>query len=200
MIIIENKKNEIFCKKCETYSNITFFLKNYRILKNCESCRLNMKLNKQQYNCQHNKMKYRCVDCSPWNFCVHQKRRDICPSCFGSQICSHGRQSHTCRLCQNNDEVHIIVKQMLSSAKQKDIKYNRYNKDNFIDYNFVKNLIQNCDDKCFYCKVDLQYLFFNQTLATIERLNPKIGHIKSNVKIACHSCNISRVGQKINLI
>jgi len=89
---------------------------------------------------------------------------------------------------------------MIASAKQKDKYYNRYDKDNFIDYNFVKNLIENCDDKCHYCDVDIQFLFFNQTLGTIERLNPKLGHIKSNVKIACRDCNIRRVGSKINLI
>ena len=200
MNIIENKKNEIYCLKCKTYSNITFFLKNYRILKNCETCRLDMKINKSQYNCEHNKFKYRCVDCSPWNFCVHRRRRDICGMCKGNQICSHGRQNHTCRLCKNNDEIHIIVKQMLSSAKQKDIKYNRYDKDEFIDYTFVKSLIENCDNSCHYCDVNLQFTYFNQTLGTIERLNPKLGHIKSNCVIACHSCNIGRVGSKINLI
>jgi hypothetical protein len=89
---------------------------------------------------------------------------------------------------------------MLSSAKQKDILYNRYDKDNFIDYAFVKNLIDNCDYQCHYCDVDIQFLFFNQTLGTIERLNSKIGHTKSNCVIACRDCNIRRVGDKINLI
>ena len=198
MIIIENNSNLIFCKKCETYSNITFFLKNYRILKNCESCRIQLKLNKEQYKCEHQKSKYRCVICSPHLFCIHAKRRDIC--CRGNQLCQHGRQTHTCRVCQDNDEIHIIVKQMLASAKQKDIKYNRYDKDDFIDYPFVKNLIQNCNNSCHYCNVNLQFTYFNQTLGTIERLNPKIGHTKKNSVIACRDCNIRRVGSKINLI
>jgi len=194
MIIIENKKNEIFCKKCETYSNITFFLKNYRILKNCESCRIQLKLNKEAYKCEHNKFKYRCVECSPHLFCIHAKRRDIC--CKGKSLCSHEKQRHLCKLC--NDEIHITIKCILASSKQKDIKYNRFNSNEFIDYPYVKSLIQNCDNSCYYCNVNLQFTYFNQTLGTIERLNPKLGHIKSNCVIACHSCNISRVGQKIN--
>lgn len=200
MIIIENKKNEIFCVKCKTYSNISHFLKNYRILKNCSSCRLDMKIHKSQYKCEHNKFKYRCVVCSPWNYCVHQKRREQCPRCKGSQVCLHGRQNHTCRVCKDNDEIHIIVKQMIASAKQKDIKYNRYDKDNFIDYEYVKNLINFGDNSCHYCDVDLQYTHYNENLGTIERLNSKIGHTKSNCTIACRDCNIRRVGDKINLI
>ena len=42
----------------------------------------------------------------------------------------------------------------------------------------------------------LQYIEYNETLATIERLDNNIGHIKSNCVIACKDCNISGIGQK----
>ena len=85
---------------------------------------------------------------------------------------------------------------MIHGSKQNDKKYDRYDPVNFIDYCFVENLIDDCEDKCYYCRCELQYVEYTENLATIERLDNSIGHIKGNCVIACRSCNLSRVGDR----
>jgi hypothetical protein len=82
---------------------------------------------------------------------------------------------------------------MIQSSKKSDKKSNRYDQTNFIDYCFVKNIIDDCEDKCCYCKCDLQYISYQGDLATIERINDDIGHIKGNCKIACRTCNTKKI-------
>ena len=97
-----------------------------------------------------------------------------------------------------SDEMKITIQYMINNSKTKDKKYNIYDIVNFIDKCFLKNLIEDCNDKCYYCKCDLQYIIYQNNLATIERIDNSIGHIKSNVVIACFHCNCSRVGNKLN--
>jgi hypothetical protein len=86
---------------------------------------------------------------------------------------------------------------MLASSKLADKKNNRYDLTNFIDKCFVKNLIEDSDDKCYYCNCELQYINYTGNLATIERIDNKLGHIKGNCVIACRTCNLSRVGDRL---
>jgi len=81
------------------------------------------------------------------------------------------------------------------NSKQSDKKYNRFDVDRFIDKCFLKELVKDYQN-CYYCEVKLQYVDYNDTLATIERLNNNIGHIKSNCVLSCRKCNLSKVGQK----
>jgi len=46
---------------------------------------------------------------------------------------------------------------------------------------------------CCYCKCELQYVIFQSNLATIERTDDSLGHIKSNCVIACKSCNVRKI-------
>ena len=85
---------------------------------------------------------------------------------------------------------------MIKTSKQADKKKNLYDIVNFIDYCFMENLIEDCENKCYYCKCDIQFLHYKDNLGTIERLNNKYGHIKTNCVIACRTCNLKRVGQK----
>jgi hypothetical protein len=85
---------------------------------------------------------------------------------------------------------------MIKSSKQHDKNNDRYDQTNFIDYCFVENLIEDSEGKCFYCHCELQYQEFTENLATIERIDNSIGHIKGNCVIACRTCNYSRVGSR----
>jgi hypothetical protein len=65
---------------------------------------------------------------------------------------------------------------------------------NFIDKEFCQLLIEESGDKCCYCECDLEYINYGDSLISIERIDNSIGHIKSNVKISCLSCNLKKVG------
>ena len=47
-----------------------------------------------------------------------------------------------------------------------------------------------------YCKVNLQYTEYQDDLASIERLDNSIGHIKSNCVLCCLKCNKSNKSEK----
>ena len=144
--------------------------------------------------CEHNRQRSQCIDCGGASICVHQKKRSQCIDCGGASICEHNRQRNNCKDC--NDPIPITIKNMIKGSKENDKKYNRYDQTNFIDYCFVKNLIDDSENKCFYCHCELQYQEFTGNLATIERLDNTIGHNRGNCVIACRTCNYSRVGDK----
>jgi len=85
---------------------------------------------------------------------------------------------------------------MIGCSKHSDKKCNRYDEINFIDYEYLKNLIDN-NDSCYYCNRQLQYIYYKDNLATIERLNNTIGHSKDNSVLACKKCNNTRVGDRL---
>jgi hypothetical protein len=144
--------------------------------------------------CEHKKQRQRCRECNGISFCEHGKFRNSCKLCGGSSICEHDKFKQICYLC--NDPVVLTIKQMVHSSKASDIKKNRYDPIHFIEYDFVQQLITDCQDKCYYCKCEMQYTYFTKNKATIERLDNSIGHIKSNCVIACWDCNNKQVGQR----
>jgi len=112
----------------------------------------------------------------------------------------------TCDLCRVYNKnyrdrypVKVIIQGWISNSKQSDKNYNRFDLDNFIDKFFLKKLIKDFPN-CYHCEVKLQYFKSNDTLATIERLDNSIGHIKSNCVIACRKCNLSKAGHKCNIM
>ena len=103
-------------------------------------------------------------------------------------LCLHGKQKYHCKIC--SDPIKVTVRHWLYNCRGKDKKYDRYDPDHFIDKDFLRGLIE--DYKlCYYkdCKVKLQYIEYSDDLATIERINNSIGHIKSNCVLACMRCN-----------
>ena len=124
------------------------------------------------------------------------KCRNIDKKSRNKNNCIHKKQKNQCKIC--SDEMKITIKYMITNSKYRDKKYNRYDIVNFIDKCFLKNLIEDSENKCYYCKCDLQYMVKQNNLASIERIDNSIGHIKSNCVISCFHCNISKVGDKLN--
>tara|TARA_R110002153_G_scaffold16109_1_gene56924 strand:+ start:189 stop:836 length:648 start_codon:yes stop_codon:yes gene_type:complete len=202
------------CSSCKNNYKLIDFRKDNKIFKQCIKCRNINKKSKDKCRCIHNKRKSQCKDCNGSSFCIHHKHKHTCKDCGGSSICQHNKikstckecggsgichhnkRKHTCKIC--NDPIDITIKTMIISSKQKDRLLNIFDETNFVDYLFLKNLIDNSNDKCYYCSCELQYKFYNHTLGTIERLDNTLGHIKSNVVIACKNCNCTRVGSRIN--
>ena len=166
------------CGKCRIHYKLCAFKKNGKILKKCRICRNKAKI-------YVNKKK-----------CIHDKQKHTCKLCGGSNICIHNKQKPDCKLC--NDPVDITIKNMVRCGRRADKKSNKYDELNFVDYLFVKNLINNSNDKCYYCSSDLQYTYYTSNLGTIERLDNNLGHIKSNCVIACRTCNLSKIGNQLN--
>ena len=176
-----------------------------RVLYNCVPC-------KGGGICEHEKPRRECKECGGSQICEHEIRRRQCKKCGGSQICEHEIQRGRCKKCGGSqicehekirgqckkcgDEIHITIMKWINHSKYNDKKYNRYDEINFIDYDFCKELIQESGKFCYYCDIELQYIEYNSTLATIERLDNDIGHIKENCVIACRSCNYSKVGDR----
>jgi len=186
---------DIRCPKCKCFRFEEDFLKNHRLLKTCINCRNNAKNYRLKHQmCVHNLQKYFCKDCEGSQICIHNIQRCFCKVCDGSEICIHNIQRCFCKVC--SDSIKITIRNWIFNSKESDKKRNHYDPDRFIDICFLKELVKDFKN-CYYCKVELQYIIFNDTLATIERLDNSIGHIKSNCVIACRKCNLTRVGQKI---
>ena len=175
--ICEHNRQRNRCKECGG----TSICEHGRIRNICKECG-------GTSICEHNRQRTHCKECAGSSICPHNKRRSRCKECDGSSICEHDKQRHTCKIC--SDPIKITIKKMLYSAKYEDKKYNRYDIVNFVDYCFIENLLD--DYKCCYyedCKKELQILEYNQSLASLERINNNIGHIKSNCVICCLDCN-----------
>ena len=152
------------------------------LYKSCNKCLCRNKVTNSK-RCPHNKFKYQCKDCNGTSFCS-----------------DHQRRNHDCKLCDQDDKekvLKIIIKTFMNCSYVSDKKYNRLDMPNFIDSEFCKLLIQESECKCCYCNTDLELVNHTNNLISIERINNKIGHIKSNVKIACLRCNVSRKGNQI---
>ena len=145
---------------------------------------------------EHNRIKSTCKDCSGSQICVeHNRQKSHCKDCGGSQICvEHNREKSKCRDC--GDELIKTIQRFIKNSKNNDKKYNRFDTVNFIDESFCKTLIKESNNTCCYCQCDLDFVKFGSNMITIERIDNSLGHNKGNVKIACHRCNITRVGSK----
>jgi len=175
--ICEHDKRRRQCIECKGSS----FCEHNRQRSNCRECG-------GTSFCEHDRIRSRCRECKGSSICEHDRRRTTCKICDGSSICDHDKRRDKCKIC--SDPIKVTIKTMLQNAKDKDKKYNRYDIVNFVDYCFIENLLD--DYKCCYyenCKKELQILEYNQSLASLERINNNIGHIKSNCVICCLDCN-----------
>ena len=137
--------------------------------------------------CEHNIQRSKCKDCGGSQICEHERQRSQCKDCGGSQICEHNIQKYKCKKCSN--PIEVTIRGWISNSRDTDKRHDRYDANNFIDKCFLEGLIEETGEICYYCKRLLQYVVETESLATIERLDNRIGHIKSNCVIACAKCN-----------
>ena len=166
-----------------------------------------------KYLCEHGKYKYQCRECKGSQICPHSKRKSRCKECGGTQICPHNRLKYQCKECKGaqicphnrqkarckkcSDPIKVNIEQWIFNSRQYDKMNNIYDADRFIDKCFLKGLIEDYK-QCYYrdCEVNLQYTEYQDDLATIERLDNSIGHIKSNCVLCCFKCNLSKKSNK----
>ena len=87
------------------------------------------------------------------------------------------------------------INQKLYGYKSQDIQKGFFSEDEFIDILFIIGKMIDCNNQCFYCKKQVVVLYEyvrepNQW--TVERIDNKFGHNKSNIEIACLNCNLHR--------
>lgn len=83
----------------------------------------------------------------------------------------------------------LYVKALLNSCYNSDKKKDR---EFDISEDFIKNIINKQNNKCNYCnkKLSNNMEILTPNRISIDRINSKIGHIKSNVAISCYFCNM----------
>ena len=199
---------EMKCNRCKVLLPIHKFSKNRaeKYLKSCDECRVKQKAIRDKNKCEHNRRRNHCKECGGSQICEHGRQKNLCKECGGISICEHNRQRSQCKfcdgasICEHNkqrsyckkclDPIKITIKGWINQSKQNDKKFDRYDANNFIDKCFLEGLIEDYPN-CFYCNITLQYVEFQDDLATIERVDNNIGHTKANCVIACRSCNYS---------
>ena len=143
--------------------------------------------------------KIKCVRCksdrSVDDFIKEGKQLKTCLPCRNrdresrlKNKCEHEKQKCKCKNCR--DPIKITIKQWVNDCRSSDKKYNRYDPDRFIDKCFLQGLVEDYPN-CYYedCQVKLQYVDYGDDLASIERLDNSLGHVKSNCVLACLKCN-----------
>ena len=86
------------------------------------------------------------------------------------------------------------LKRKIQGYKQQDIEKSKYRFDEFVDLEFVIELLKQ-HSNCFYCNTPIKLLYIQSRDPqqwTLERIDNKVGHTKRNVKVSCLSCNIKR--------
>ena len=155
----------------------------YLFLKTCSNCQKEKEISnyKQKSNNKYNSTCNHCLIILKNNQNTKQK-------------CQHNYiQKQKCKLClTDNENIELLKKNIISSSKISDKKYNRYNKDLHIDYEFVDNLF-NTIKNCIYCNITFTYKQKINTQATIERIDTRYGHSYDNTTLCCLSCNLKKI-------
>lgn len=188
------------CNNCSKQFSIDEMFKSKTDLRETKTC-LNCRIQSRKYNpvrCIHDRQKAFCLECDGSAYCEHKIQKAVCLECGGNSICIHKFKKSSCKICCDSRDV--TIKHMVSSSKQGDKIHNRYDETKFVDYKFMDDLITKSNNKCCYCCKTMNFDKRNPLLATIERINNSFGHNKDNVKIACFTCNISKVGNKITYL
>jgi hypothetical protein len=87
------------------------------------------------------------------------------------------------------------IKNKISSYKQQDILKNIFLESDFVSYDIVIQLLNECNLKCYYCACEtfLLYEFVREMKQwSLDRINNDIGHNKNNLIISCLECNLKR--------
>jgi RecG-like helicase len=87
------------------------------------------------------------------------------------------------------------IKHKLSSYKQQDILKEVYNKELFINFNSLIQMLNECKLKCHYCLLDI-YIIYELVRDgkqwTLDRIDNNKGHNEGNILISCLECNLKR--------
>lgn len=87
------------------------------------------------------------------------------------------------------------IRQKIAGYRSQDVDKGLLDKDAFVTFSYVAELLHTSECRCYYCQapVLLLYEYVREPKQwTLERLNNTLGHNKGNVVIACLQCNLRR--------
>lgn len=87
------------------------------------------------------------------------------------------------------------IKTKISSYKHQDLLKKIFLEPEFVTFDHVIGLLNECNMKCHYCACEtyLLYEFVREMKQwSLDRINNDIGHNKGNLVIACLECNLKR--------
>ena len=183
------------CIRCKNDKNIIHFMKDNKQLKTCEYCRDYVRNSIIKNRCPCGKAKHYCIIHGGASLCPCGKSKRYCKIHDGNALCACGKWKLRCKIHGNARK--IVINCIIHNSKSNDKKFNIFDKNQFIDKQFVSNLLD-LYKNCIYCNCELNFDKLNPKLASIERLDNTLGHIKRNCVIACFTCNVGRVGEKYN--
>ena len=178
--ICVHKRLKHYCKDCGG-SSICGHGKNRKVCKDCGGGYI---------ICDHGKHRKNCKDCGGSSICGHGKIKQICKDCRGSSICEHGKQKRRCLDCGN--AIDIKIRSIVYQCKYKDQELGVFNVQNFIDVEYLKNLLKQSNSQCNTCNIKLEFIGQNKYSGRLRLLNKHIGHEKENCVFVCKSCSIKK--------
>lgn len=98
----------------------------------------------------------------------------------------------------NTEHCQFVLRQIhgkIYGYKAQDIDKGILQQDELIDEEYVVQAMIDCENKCYYCRenVNILYEYVREPKQwTLDRLDNKFGHNKNNVVIACLNCNLRR--------
>ena len=87
------------------------------------------------------------------------------------------------------------IRQKIAGYRSQDVEKGILDKDAFVTFSYVVELLRQSDRLCYYCQepVLLLYEYVREPKQwTLERLNNTYGHNEGNVVVACLRCNLKR--------
>jgi hypothetical protein len=103
------------------------------------------------------------------------------------------------QLCLLEQDAEPLIKteidHKISGYKQQDIVKKVFTYDEFITFDYVKQMILDCKLCCHYCKDDMLILYEHvreMKQWSLDRINNFLGHNVGNVVISCLKCNLNR--------
>lgn len=87
------------------------------------------------------------------------------------------------------------INKKIHGYKCQDLEKNLFSPEEFVDTDYVLELLVSSNLKCYYCTEDMFVLYEevrNPKQWSLERIDNHYGHNKENVEISCLSCNLKR--------
>ena len=82
---------------------------------------------------------------------------------------------------------------MVYNSKRHDMKLDRYDANNHVDYCFIEQLMDESMN-CSICNRDMQLITTNVSLCTLMQKSLKVGFLKSNCVLGCFDCKTYQQG------
>lgn len=159
--------------------------------KRCDKCRIydsqrHKKLKGDKELIIEEEIEKKCNRCNKTFKTNKYNTCDKCRMYFKKQYEIKGRK-------YSKENLDRIIKSKIRNHKCEDILNNRiFNDDDYITIEYIKNMLNDCNEKCCFCKCGVKLINYetkDKEQFSLDRIDSKLAHIKTNIQIACWECN-----------